>query len=520
MASAGVTVVSSAFLRLGCSSDHALFAPTYTRSNKKRNAKLLRCFPHCCPRHVPRSYCGCSLHLLITFESEEATAMADENSDLFVCARFESTTTTATAGAGDVATAMSPGGTVALPASVITPSVVTTTESDWIRAEKVSSAHQHQAPENTILYVLNNCSRPMWYYSYESGSTQAQRQMKHVLAAYVFVLHPGPSNTSYETNDELTSNGVRLASVVARQESPSFTMVSYRRQNDKSHRGRVVTSPVSEEKAHAFKIEDDQSQPSKFRPPLPPQDHVCQRNYAVRQNDGPSQRSETRIGNGLSDEWIVDSVTVREAESRQLQDKPQPDSTYPARQSQHLCCPVCKVNAADARLHDSNPSLLSVLAFIAILASVDLTIEGSRLSVEAVMSESTPDLHTTSGTVLELDGQTRTFEKLPSGLPAAAASVLFGDSWNFDAYSGYVSDDGGSLEILLTTPSQSQANQRFERPNKYYAGTELTLLARTAQLEKNATTGRLAHNSSVLNWSKVHEINATYVALPLNSSPI
>ncbi|KAG2916574.1 hypothetical protein PC114_g7435 [Phytophthora cactorum] len=205
------------------------------------------------------------------------------------------------------------------------------------------------------------------------------------------------------------------------------------------------------------------------------------------------------------------------------------------------------VNAADARLHDSNPSLLSVLAFIAILASVDLTIEGSRLSVEAVMSESTPDLHTTSGTVLELDGQTRTFEKLPSGLPAAAASVLFGDSWNFDAYSGYVSDDGGSLEILLTTPSQSQANQRFERPNKYYAGTELTLLARTvrvhlslndesdshrgcclvihaeffqAQLEKNATTGRLAHNSSVLNWSKVHEINATYVALPLNSSPI
>ncbi|KAH7459439.1 uncharacterized protein KRP23_15241 [Phytophthora ramorum] len=51
-------VTNCRFLRLGCRDEqHELFSPSYVRSNKKRSAKLFRCFPHCCPDHKQRSYC-------------------------------------------------------------------------------------------------------------------------------------------------------------------------------------------------------------------------------------------------------------------------------------------------------------------------------------------------------------------------------------------------------------------------------------------------------------------------------
>jgi hypothetical protein len=48
--------------------------------------QLLRCFPHCCPEHAPRSYCGCSVHLLVTFSHAVGSVNLDE---LEVCTRFE-----------------------------------------------------------------------------------------------------------------------------------------------------------------------------------------------------------------------------------------------------------------------------------------------------------------------------------------------------------------------------------------------------------------------------------------------
>lgn len=76
--------------------------------------------------------------LLITFDPADAAAAADRNSDLLVCARFESTTTAVMTGAGGVVTAMIPGSTVALPAAAIVQPELEMTESDWIRAEKAS----------------------------------------------------------------------------------------------------------------------------------------------------------------------------------------------------------------------------------------------------------------------------------------------------------------------------------------------------------------------------------------------
>ncbi|KAF4128623.1 hypothetical protein GN958_ATG22182, partial [Phytophthora infestans] len=285
MANAEVPVVSCAFLRVGCDCEETLFAPTYI------------------------SYCGCSLNISITFGSEEAAAAADRKRDLLICARFESTTTSAIAGAGDVATAMLPGATVALPVSVLTPSERNAMESDWIKAEKASFELQAHVPKNAILYELNNCISPMWYYSYESGSTKAQRRMKHVLAAYVCILHTG--------DDGVVSTGVRLSTVILRLESPPFTMVSYRRQSTKSRSGQVHTPPLRGERLLPV-------HPPEFGSLLPPLAHVFQRNFVGSENDES-----------------IPAVTVRETASRQLQDRPKPAITDPVHRPQHLCCPVC-----------------------------------------------------------------------------------------------------------------------------------------------------------------------------------
>ncbi|KAE9022406.1 hypothetical protein PF010_g2342 [Phytophthora fragariae] len=166
-----VHVASCSFLRLSCRSDHELFSSSYVRSNKKRSSKLLRCFPHCCPDHAPRCYCGCSLHVLVTFESAGDAAAADRNEDLVVCARFVSTATGASSRAGDFVSAMQRDDIVALPRSVLLPPG--DTDSDWVRAEKAGD-YQQEFPENTILYVLNNHRSPLWYYGYDSGSTKTQ----------------------------------------------------------------------------------------------------------------------------------------------------------------------------------------------------------------------------------------------------------------------------------------------------------------------------------------------------------
>ncbi|KAL4159418.1 hypothetical protein PRNP1_005178 [Phytophthora ramorum] len=228
------------FLRLGCCDEqHELFSASYVRSNKKRSAKLFRCFPHCCPDHKQRSYCGCSLHLLVTFQSADAAAIADRNGNLVVCARFEAATTVVEPGMGDIVSAVLPGAIVALPRSALQQPASKTIESDWVRAEKASDTYHQQFPENTILYVLNNTTSPQWCYSYESGSTKAQREMKHVLAAYMFMLDPSPKRPS---------STVRLATVVYRQTSPSFTMVSYRRQSNVRRSKETLVSEESSDR--------------------------------------------------------------------------------------------------------------------------------------------------------------------------------------------------------------------------------------------------------------------------------
>ncbi|KAG1702600.1 hypothetical protein DVH05_009549 [Phytophthora capsici] len=62
-------------------------------SNRTKGLKILRCFPHCCPEHIDRSYCGSPLSLSIRLEecsTETAPSEPLPSEVLCVFARFES----------------------------------------------------------------------------------------------------------------------------------------------------------------------------------------------------------------------------------------------------------------------------------------------------------------------------------------------------------------------------------------------------------------------------------------------
>ncbi|EQC27941.1 hypothetical protein SDRG_14219 [Saprolegnia diclina VS20] len=64
-AEVGPGVASSVFHVNFCSHE-TLFQDQYTRYQRARKVKVIRCFPHCCPCHVANRYCGMPLQLLTT----------------------------------------------------------------------------------------------------------------------------------------------------------------------------------------------------------------------------------------------------------------------------------------------------------------------------------------------------------------------------------------------------------------------------------------------------------------------
>ncbi|KAK1933665.1 hypothetical protein P3T76_011879 [Phytophthora citrophthora] len=72
---------------------------------------------------------------------------------------------------------------------------------------------------NATLYVLNNHRFPKWLYSYDSSVTRTQREMTHHLVVYVCQITGSRSQQGEEID----------ALVLARHESPAFSLISYRR---------------------------------------------------------------------------------------------------------------------------------------------------------------------------------------------------------------------------------------------------------------------------------------------------
>ncbi|TMW61792.1 hypothetical protein Poli38472_010855 [Pythium oligandrum] len=197
---------SGVWFRLHCRHQQ-LFQKEYKRSNRNRGTKILRCFPHCCPSHVERSYCGSSLELAVDLH-QPLTATAQT---LFVFARFETV---------DFEQSLRVGQQYSLRHLQSVSQSESNPEAPWVQGVMQSSSqHTHRASSNahlTRVFLLNGQTSSKWYYHWESGANKARRLTKHVLRAYI--LHRRAS--------EVQNDMIQVISIVC---SPPFTLVSYRR---------------------------------------------------------------------------------------------------------------------------------------------------------------------------------------------------------------------------------------------------------------------------------------------------
>ncbi|TYZ61309.1 hypothetical protein PybrP1_010533 [[Pythium] brassicae (nom. inval.)] len=234
----GSPVAAVSFSRLDC--EHAeLFQSEYKRSNRTKGLKILRCFPHCCPNHMDRSYCGSSLHVIMRTTKALAPEEIDERQPeslalgkLAVLARFESVT--------DPGLEIGEG--LAFEAVTANMQSEENPEGQWIpgireRTSAATSSNRNVSqvlpPENELVFELNGKIYSRWYYDWESGANKAQRRMKHVLKAYVFEKCAVDDNGNLVTSFDGTRGSPPIQSllyrVVAVIVSPEFTVISYRR---------------------------------------------------------------------------------------------------------------------------------------------------------------------------------------------------------------------------------------------------------------------------------------------------
>ncbi|KAL3669951.1 hypothetical protein V7S43_005324 [Phytophthora oleae] len=85
-------IAAGSFFHFECNHKRLVHSE-YKRSNRTKGLKILRCFPHCCPEHIDRSYCGSSLSVSIRLaECPTGTAPPESfpSEVLSVFARFES----------------------------------------------------------------------------------------------------------------------------------------------------------------------------------------------------------------------------------------------------------------------------------------------------------------------------------------------------------------------------------------------------------------------------------------------
>ncbi|KAE8912204.1 hypothetical protein PF005_g2055 [Phytophthora fragariae] len=231
-------VSSASFFQLECS--HAqLFQPEYKRSNRTKGLKILRCFPHCCPEHIDRSYCGTSLSVRVQLRAVSAS----ESPPLDLFARFETVS--------DVS--LRPGECVEVDRIQVATQTETNPEGQWMKgildqpSKLVAAirAADASSDEKPLVFHLNSRSYARWYYDWESGANKAQRLMKHALKAYVV------ERCAVDKDDRIVAVNSRdavkrLYRVLEVVTSPEFTVVSYRRApQDNYYPGAVVGGGMS-----------------------------------------------------------------------------------------------------------------------------------------------------------------------------------------------------------------------------------------------------------------------------------
>ncbi|KAE9126773.1 hypothetical protein PF006_g16649 [Phytophthora fragariae] len=173
----------------------------YKRTNRTKKTKILRCFSHCCPEHLSRSYCGSSLCVRVALVQQQqlvdtTTVSTTNPSSLLVFAHFEEAQTNF----------------LALDATIDYDAVASSLQTEqtpkgtWIEGSEVRDA---AGAQHSNLFQINPGAR--WYYEWESAATKVQRFTKHALRVYVF---------------QRAQSQLRVVGLVS---SSEFMVVSYRR---------------------------------------------------------------------------------------------------------------------------------------------------------------------------------------------------------------------------------------------------------------------------------------------------
>ncbi|ETV77548.1 hypothetical protein H257_08479 [Aphanomyces astaci] len=187
-----VTIGSEPVLSLFafCDCTGRFFSSNYLRTNKSCGRKEMRCFPHCCPQHMPHNSCNVPLHV----------RLHSADSQLSLVARVELLTSTLRIG------------------DVVSVEAIQH-DTNWITGSEV--AHD----DTGAIYVFRATQQlgdrhvmMGWPYDWASTSSHASREHLHVWTAYALAIggnHEGMPTTKMQVVGVLTS--------------PAFTVVSYRR---------------------------------------------------------------------------------------------------------------------------------------------------------------------------------------------------------------------------------------------------------------------------------------------------
>ncbi|KDO19817.1 hypothetical protein SPRG_14679 [Saprolegnia parasitica CBS 223.65] len=196
----------------------ALFQPTYVRCQKSQGQKILRCFPHCCPHHIHYRNCGTAICLAVQPRSQLASLRA--------VLAF----TTAT---DDVFALHEVVPSSYFEAHTRSRSNIFGTLYEGLRLPSLDTVRHFRFDEKLV---------DGWHYAWKSGRSKAQRDLPHVLRAYVFEAAPSSDN-----------EWVLIASVA----STPFTIVSYRGEHNKKKREQLQSedfAPPSTSSDHLMAI--------------------------------------------------------------------------------------------------------------------------------------------------------------------------------------------------------------------------------------------------------------------------
>ncbi|KAG6960126.1 hypothetical protein JG688_00009754 [Phytophthora aleatoria] len=223
---------SAVYMRAICPHKQ-LFEGEYKRSNRAGGIKVCRCFPHCCPCHVKRSYCGSPLEVSVHFDpGVQAHQVSLDATNIVVFARFEIV------------------GEDKLPADIFSLRSLRSTckgdssvEAPWIEGVRQLTYQQ----QGSLTFMLNGEPYDKWYYHWESSSHKTQRATKHVLRAYVFYQVPGCQDMRPAEQGNLFAGDI--LDLLCFVDSPPFTLVSYRRSSKKDSIKLTGTQNVSDNTA-------------------------------------------------------------------------------------------------------------------------------------------------------------------------------------------------------------------------------------------------------------------------------